>query len=76
MILANTVMGKGVKFMEGDEKYHGSPLKADQYKLAMADLGLPDRLEELKKIRETRSFPKVGAGVEGPGHVKSTPANP
>ncbi len=52
LILAQTVMGKGVSFMEGDAKYHGAPLKPDQYQKAMAELKLPDRLDEYKKMRE------------------------
>jgi len=66
MIFANTVMGKGVKFMEGDEKFHGAPLKADQYKQALSELGLPDRLEEMKKKRESKSFETVGREIKPP----------
>ena len=75
LILANTVMGKGVKFMEGDAKYHGSPLKPDQYKQAVAELGLPDRLEELKKMRESRSFPRVGRELKAP-EISIDPGEP
>ena len=52
LIIASTVMGKGVSFMENKAKYHGSPLSTDDYKKAMAELGLKDRLDEYKKLRD------------------------
>lgn len=39
MILAHTIMGKGVKSMENKAKYHGSALPEDQLAEAFADLG-------------------------------------
>jgi len=56
-IIAHTIMGKGVSFMEGDETFHGKPLNEEQYKAAMKELGLPDDLEKYRRIRETRKFP-------------------
>lgn len=57
-IIAHTVMGKGVTFMEGDEKYHGKPLTEEQYKLAIKELGVSDDLDKYKKIRESKKFPE------------------
>ncbi len=51
-ILARTVMGKGVSFMEHKEKYHGSPLNDAEYKQAMALLGLEDRLDYYRDLRK------------------------
>ena len=51
-IIANTVMGNGVPFMEHKEKYHGSPLNAPEYKEAMAILGLEDRIEHYRELRK------------------------
>jgi len=51
-ILARTVMGKGVSFMEGQHKYHGKSLSEEEYRKAMEELGLPDELEKYKKLRE------------------------
>jgi len=42
MIIANTVPGKGVSFMENDHTWHGKPPKPEEAKIALA---------ELKKIR-------------------------
>ena len=61
--------------MEGDAKYHGAPLKADQYKQAMAELGLPDRLEEMKKLRDSRSFPQVSRELKNP-ELEISPGEP
>lgn len=51
-ILARTVMGKGVSFMENKEKYHGSPLNDAEYKEAMALLGFEDRRDYYKDLRK------------------------
>lgn len=39
VLVARTVKGKGVSFMEGKNEWHGKPINADQYKQAMVDLG-------------------------------------
>jgi transketolase len=51
-IVANTVMGNGISFMENKEKYHGSPLNAAEYKEAMGILGLDDKLDFYKEKRK------------------------
>jgi transketolase len=38
MIIARTTKGKGVSFMEGVAKWHGTPPTDDEYALAMAEL--------------------------------------
>jgi transketolase len=54
MILAGTVMGKGVSFMENDEKWHGQALGEEQLHKALQELGVEDRYEEMKKKRADR----------------------
>lgn len=39
IILAKTVKGKGVSFMEGKNIWHGSPVKDEHYEQAMKELG-------------------------------------
>ena len=39
IILAKTVKGKGVSFMEGKNTWHGAPVKDDNYEQAMKELG-------------------------------------
>lgn len=39
VVLAHTVIGKGVSFMEGVAEYHGRGLTADEYGRAAAELG-------------------------------------
>lgn len=53
MILAHTVMGKGVSFMENQAKYHGSTLSEDQLAEALKELEIPNRMKEYKKFRDT-----------------------
>jgi transketolase len=39
IIIAKTVKGKGVSFMEGKNTWHGSPIGEDHYRQAMNELG-------------------------------------
>lgn len=50
-IIANTIIGKGVSFMEHDYRYHGKTLDDQAYAKAMAELGLEPSLERYKKMR-------------------------
>ncbi len=61
-ILAHTIMGKGISFMENDPKWHGMPLPEDLAKKALEELGFDP--EELKVLKEKRkswviSFPHL-----------------
>ncbi|MDP3881231.1 MAG: transketolase [bacterium] len=38
MIIAHTIPGKGVSFMEGDYQWHGKPPKPDEAKIALKEL--------------------------------------
>jgi transketolase len=37
-VIANTVKGKGVSFMENQLKWHGKAPSDEEYKIAMADV--------------------------------------
>lgn len=39
IILARTIKGKGISFMEGKNTWHGSPIKDADYEIAMRELG-------------------------------------
>jgi transketolase len=45
VVLARTVIGKGVSFMEDQPAFHGRALTRDEYAAAMAELGLEPRLD-------------------------------
>ncbi|HHL34055.1 MAG TPA: transketolase [Desulfobulbaceae bacterium] len=51
MILARTVMGKGISFMENKAKYHGSPLSPDLLEDALAELGFENSFEQWRQKR-------------------------
>lgn len=59
-IIAHTVMGKGVSFMEGKEEYHGRALNLEEYKKAIQELGLEDDLEQYREMRERNTIPFKG----------------
>ncbi len=51
LILARTVMGKGISFMENKAKYHGSPLSPDLLADALAELGYENDLAAWQQLR-------------------------
>ena len=51
VIIAATVMGKGVSFMENKAGYHGAPVKPDDFAKALAEIGVENNLEDLKARR-------------------------
>lgn len=51
LILAHTVMGKGVSFMENQAKYHGSTLSDMQLDEALKQLNQANELSALRKLR-------------------------
>jgi transketolase len=50
-IVARTVMGNGVPFMEDKAKYHGSPLGEKEYAEAMGILGIEGGLDRYRTMR-------------------------
>lgn len=52
-ILARTVIGHGVSFMEDEPEFHGRGLVADEYAAAMAELGLDAGWLERARIRRS-----------------------
>lgn len=51
LILARTIMGKGVSFMENLEKYHGSTLSEEQLSAALIELDQPNKIGYYKELR-------------------------
>ncbi len=40
IIIANTVKGKGISFMEGKNQWHGKPINLNEYQMAVKELSL------------------------------------
>ncbi len=51
-VIAKTIMGKGVSFMEDDEQYHGRALREDEMKRAFEELSIENDRSSLMKIRD------------------------
>ncbi len=51
-IIADTVMGKGVSFMENKEKFHGSTLGLDDCKKALEEIGVSRDVEKYIELRK------------------------
>jgi transketolase len=62
VVLAQTVIGKGVSFMEGEAEFHGRALSSEEYDKAMAELGLD--AGALEAARKRRSEPCRVAALE------------
>lgn len=72
LILASTIMGKGVSFMENDEGYHGAPVKMEMIGKALEELGVDNDIDSLLEKRRQgpppafpshhTEFPKVDQG--------------
>jgi transketolase len=52
-ILAHTVMGKGVSFMENEHEFHGKPLSQEELERALSELGVENDLEAFREKRDT-----------------------
>ncbi len=56
-IIAETVMGKGISFMENRCQYHGVALKKEEHQKAMVELGIEEEtLSRLTQVRKNWSF--------------------
>lgn len=55
VIVAHTVMGKGVSFMENKAKYHGSPLSDAEAAAAFEELGLENGIPLLREKRRAHA---------------------
>lgn len=51
LIMARTVMGKNVSFMENIADYHGKPLTEEQLDRALKELGVENNLQYYKDLR-------------------------
>lgn len=56
VILAHTIMGKGVSFMENIKDYHGKALTRDQLEKALRELNCDNKLSYYEKMRKEKVF--------------------
>lgn len=64
-IIAHTVMGKGVSFMENDVSFHGKPLSREQLEKALSELGIENDVEKYIRMRQ-----QLGNEKHKPFHVE------
>ena len=63
MILARTLKGKGVSFLEDQNGWHGKPLNAEDRQKALEELGPMPEIDAAKLVRKAKP-------VKGPGLVR------
>ncbi len=66
LILAHTVMGKNVSFMESKEKYHGAAISKEQLLEALAELSLENDFDHYEKLRKNYHAER-SCGIPGSG---------
>lgn len=65
MILAKTIKGKGISFLEDKDNWHGKPLNNEQLKLALKELGKVDL-----KVKGEINVPNVPTSPRLPTSLK------
>ncbi|MCL5674438.1 MAG: transketolase [Candidatus Omnitrophica bacterium] len=55
-ILANTIMGKGVSFMENKYGFHGKALKPEELQKALDELGMENKMDYYRELSKTEKF--------------------
>ncbi len=58
VILARTIKGKGVSFVEDKNGWHGKPLKADELALALEEIGSLPEIDSRRFIHKPKPFKK------------------
>jgi transketolase len=64
VILARTIKGKGVSFVEGKNGWHGKPLKADELAAALAEIGPAPDVDATKLVRKPKMADRPKAGTK------------
>ncbi|MBN2206127.1 MAG: transketolase [Candidatus Aminicenantes bacterium] len=62
-ILARTIKGKGVSFIEDKNGWHGKPLKKDDLDKALAELGPMPEVDAAKMVRKPKAAAKASPAV-------------
>lgn len=75
-VIAHTVIGKGVSFMEGKAEYHGRALTHDEYRAAMQELGLEPALERYEAARRSAVVTQHRRPQERPPLLGVRPSRP
>jgi transketolase len=66
VVVAETVKGKGVSFMEGKSEWHGKPINNEDY--AKAILEIETRIAELKRVESPCVLESSGSKID-PGYL-------
>jgi len=75
MIIAKTIKGKGVSFIEDRNGWHGKALSEEQFEQAKAELGYVDTsiVGEITKPEDVKPAPKAPAAAKAPDYPPGQP---
>lgn len=76
MLIAKTVKGKGVSFIEDQNGWHGKPLKQEEFDRVLKEWGEIDRQVRGDISPPKNVLPKSGAAPEEAGKVEYPPNEP
>lgn len=76
LVIARTVMGKGVSFMENDFQFHGKALTEDQLSAALMELDVENDLAELRRRREEWIPPETPFEMPAADAILADPDQP
>ncbi len=74
VLLANTIMGKGVSFMENDAQYHGKAPSMEQARQALREIGVDDKLDYY--IQKRKTAPSIIVKHSEPPEIKINTGKP
>jgi transketolase len=65
-VLAKTIKGKGVSFLEDKNGWHGKPLKPEELKAALAEIGPRPEVDAARLVRRPRKTekPRIASNVD------------
>ncbi|MFQ5654816.1 MAG: transketolase [Planctomycetota bacterium] len=77
VIIARTIMGNGISFMENRAEYHGRALSSEEYARAAEESGEEPRLWSLEQLREKAASPPPSSLPPLPeAYPRLTPGEP
>ncbi|NLC67465.1 MAG: transketolase, partial [Clostridiaceae bacterium] len=70
LIIAKTVMGKGISFVENNHEYHGKVLDSKQYECALKELGFDNTTQDVSLYADSIDMHEISRLIPGAERLK------